>query len=123
MRFISVDLPEPDGPMIATYSLRRMARSTPRSARTISPPMSYSRLMPRVTITQSLPGVAPAAPTTACRSAVVLSGASTESLHDVLAHVFACWLLGVVLRLADQRAILQLADRLIGAGDDLARLP
>ena len=72
MRFISVDLPEPDGPMIATYSLRRMARSTPRSARTISPPMSYSRLMPRVTMTQSLSGAAPGSPTTAWRSAVVL---------------------------------------------------
>ena len=53
MRFISVDLPEPDGPMIATYSLRRTARSTPRSARTISPPISYWRVMPRVTMTQS----------------------------------------------------------------------
>ncbi len=30
MTFMSVDLPEPDGPMIATYSLRPMARSTPR---------------------------------------------------------------------------------------------
>ena len=40
MRFISVDLPEPDGPMIATYSLRPMATSTPRKARTTSPPMS-----------------------------------------------------------------------------------
>ena len=30
--------------------------STPRSARTTSPPMSYSRLRPRVTITQSLVG-------------------------------------------------------------------
>jgi hypothetical protein len=39
MRFISVDLPEPDGPMIATYSLRVISRSTPRSARTVSVPM------------------------------------------------------------------------------------
>jgi hypothetical protein len=38
--FMSVDLPEPDGPMIATYSLRWTARSTPRKACTISPPMS-----------------------------------------------------------------------------------
>ena len=30
--FISVDLPEPDGPMIATYSPRSTVRSTPRSA-------------------------------------------------------------------------------------------
>ena len=38
--FISVDLPEPDGPMMATYSLRRISRSTPRSAWTISAPIS-----------------------------------------------------------------------------------
>jgi len=38
-RFISVDLPDPDGPMIATYSFRSIARSTPRSARTVSVPI------------------------------------------------------------------------------------
>src|SRR5439155_118681 len=70
MMFISVDLPEPDGPMIATYSLRPMARSTPRSARTISPPMSYSRLIPRVTMIQRLPGTPPWVPVTLSRSAV-----------------------------------------------------
>ena len=32
MMCISVDLPEPDGPMIATYSPRRTSRLTPRSA-------------------------------------------------------------------------------------------
>ena len=62
MMFISVDLPDPDGPMIATYSLRAMAMSTPRNARTTSPPMSYSRLMPRVTMTHFGSGVAPATP-------------------------------------------------------------
>src|SRR5260221_7584067 len=41
IRFINVDLPEPDGPMMATYSLRSMRRSTPRSACTCSAPMSY----------------------------------------------------------------------------------
>ena len=29
MRFMSVDFPDPDGPMMATYSLRRIATSTP----------------------------------------------------------------------------------------------
>jgi hypothetical protein len=62
--FMSVDLPEPDGPMIATYSLRPIARSTPRSARTTSPPMSYSRLMPRVTMTQRVSGAPSCATTT-----------------------------------------------------------
>jgi hypothetical protein len=32
--FMSVDLPEPDGPMIATYSFASMSRSTPFRART-----------------------------------------------------------------------------------------
>ena len=34
MMFISVDLPEPEGPMIAMYSLWRMSSETPASART-----------------------------------------------------------------------------------------
>ena len=38
MRFISVDFPEPDGPMIATYSPRSMVKVTPRRARTFSSP-------------------------------------------------------------------------------------
>ena len=92
MTFISVDLPEPDGPMIATYSLRRIARSTPRRARTISPPMSYSRLMPRVTITQSLPGAWPGR----ADDGLPLGGGAERGFercllaHDVLAHVLAC---------------------------------
>ena len=32
MRFISVDLPEPDGPMMATYSPFSMVMLTPRRA-------------------------------------------------------------------------------------------
>src|SRR5713101_8239165 len=42
MRFISVDLPDPEGPMMATYSLRRIWRLMPRRACTCcSDPMSY----------------------------------------------------------------------------------
>src|SRR5438876_5805608 len=42
IRFIKVDLPDPDGPMMATYSLRSMRRFTPRKACTCcSEPMSY----------------------------------------------------------------------------------
>ncbi len=51
--FISVDLPDPDGPMIATNSLRRMVMSTPLRACTTSPPIWYSRWRLRVTITAS----------------------------------------------------------------------
>src|SRR5690606_35858036 len=43
IRFISVDLPDPDGPMIATYSPFSIDRSTPRSAWISSPPMRYLR--------------------------------------------------------------------------------
>ncbi len=38
---MKVDLPEPDGPMTATYSLRRISRFTPRSACTTSEPIRY----------------------------------------------------------------------------------
>src|SRR5258706_10400465 len=48
--FISVDLPEPDGPMIATYSLVSMSRSTPFRAWTFSSPTSYTRCRSRITI-------------------------------------------------------------------------
>src|SRR5437762_1506600 len=41
IRFISVDLPDPDGPIIATYSPRRTSNETPWSACTFSAPMSY----------------------------------------------------------------------------------
>src|SRR6185503_2311241 len=41
--FMSVDLPEPDGPMIATYSFCSMSRSTPFSARTSLSPTWYLR--------------------------------------------------------------------------------
>ena len=40
MRFISVDLPEPDGPMIATYSPRSIWIETPRSAWISSSPIT-----------------------------------------------------------------------------------
>jgi acyl-CoA thioesterase-1 len=36
--FMSVDLPEPDAPMIATYSPSRIVRSMPLSASTITEP-------------------------------------------------------------------------------------
>ncbi len=52
MMFISVDLPEPDGPMIATYSLRRMSSETPRSAWIrLRRPSRYSRVRSRMRMT------------------------------------------------------------------------
>ena len=50
MRFISVDLPEPDGPMIATYSPRSIVNVTPRRARTFSSPTEYVFSMSRIPI-------------------------------------------------------------------------
>ena len=37
--FIRVDLPEPDGPMIATSSPRLISSDTPRNAGTVMSPM------------------------------------------------------------------------------------
>src|SRR6185503_3985872 len=103
MMFISVDLPEPDGPMMATYSLRAMATSTPRSARTISPPMSYSRLMPCVTITHFESGGAPDSPTAAWRAALE---------RDCVSMMFTLFgsnrLLRLHLQLTDECAVLEL---------------
>ena len=39
---MSVDLPEPDGPMMATYSPWSMVRLTPRSAATEMDPVRYT---------------------------------------------------------------------------------
>jgi len=39
-KFISVDLPEPEAPMMATISPASMERLTPSSARTCVPPAS-----------------------------------------------------------------------------------
>ncbi len=53
MRFIIVDLPDPEGPMMATNSPFRMVRSTPRRACTVSEPITYCRSMFRVTMMAS----------------------------------------------------------------------
>ena len=39
MMFMSVDLPDPDGPITATYSFCPMTQSTPFSALMVSSPM------------------------------------------------------------------------------------
>ncbi len=41
MMFISVDLPEPDGPMMATYSFGWTSTESPRRAWTCSTPIWY----------------------------------------------------------------------------------
>src|SRR5580765_3088270 len=54
--FMSVDLPEPDGPMMARYWFRGTTRSSGRSAWTISPPIANSRVTPCTRITSADPG-------------------------------------------------------------------
>src|SRR5690606_4621632 len=46
MMFISVDLPDPEAPMMATNSPARMVRSTSRSTGTVISPAGYSRPRP-----------------------------------------------------------------------------
>ena len=38
---MSVDLPDPDGPMIATNSFSPMSSVTPANASMVTPPMTY----------------------------------------------------------------------------------
>ena len=54
--FISVDLPEPDVPMMATISPAPIVTSTPRSARTSVLPMRYTFSSPRASINLILAG-------------------------------------------------------------------
>src|SRR5271154_1440920 len=54
MRFIKVDFPEPEGPMMATYSPLRICRSTPLSACTFSEPISYTFVRASVLMTTPL---------------------------------------------------------------------
>ena len=55
--FMSVVLPEPEGPMIASTH-RARPRSSPRRGRTVSPPMTYSRARSWIAMTgAALPGV------------------------------------------------------------------
>src|SRR5216684_315092 len=82
IRFMRVDLPDPDGPMTATYSFFLICTLTPCSARTTSPPMSYARVSLWVRMTMSGSGVSP---------------------------VRNAWSPG---------AVLEIADRLVGSGDD-----
>jgi hypothetical protein len=49
--FIIVDLPEPEGPISATYSLATMLRSTSASAVSVVLPIWYVLPMPRSSIT------------------------------------------------------------------------
>src|SRR6266446_3107980 len=51
IRFMSVDFPDPDGPMMATYSPLRISTSTPRNACTCSAPISYTLASASVLIT------------------------------------------------------------------------
>src|SRR5580658_10380803 len=53
MRFISVDFPDPEGPMIATYSPLRISRSIPLRACTCSEPISYTFV--RVSVLMTIP--------------------------------------------------------------------
>ena len=82
--------------------------------------MSYSRLMPRVTMTHFGSGAAPGLPVTTCRSAVI----AERCFYGVLGSRLGPrgGLLRVDLGLAHQRAVLQLANRLVGARNDLLAL-
>src|SRR4051812_10090093 len=65
---ISVDLPEPDGPVTATNSPASTSRFAPRSARTVTSPTWYVLTRSRIEITGmscSLPSASAAAATAA----------------------------------------------------------
>src|SRR5216110_940374 len=103
MRFMSVDLPDPDGPMTATYSFLWIWTLTPRRARTSSEPMSYSRVSLCVRMMTSGSGVSPVR-----NSWTVLTSGAGSSCRPIPGWA--------------ARARLQIADRLIRARDDRVAL-
>src|ERR1700754_990968 len=58
--FISVDLPDPDEPITATYSPASTRRDTPRNACTVVSPLPYVLVTPRISIRASPDRVPPA---------------------------------------------------------------
>src|SRR5690606_18435235 len=69
--FISVDLPEPDWPIMATISPRWMSRSTPLSTETLSPPAAKRRTSPEMAMMGSPEdGLRPARGESGCGSRV-----------------------------------------------------
>src|SRR6266403_973234 len=105
IRFISVDLPDPEGPMMATYSPLRISTSTPRSACTCSAPISYTLASASVLITtpeptrssryESVAGVS-----TGIRISLVLGYASTLLIF----LLFRCAVVHLYLSLRFQSA-------------------
>src|SRR5512136_2931442 len=82
MMFISVDLPEPEGPMMATISPCCTWNDTPRSAFTSTSPILYVRVTSLTSITGS-PGftaiVSPRRPWDNPRGQMLISQSSPES--------------------------------------------
>src|SRR3954470_15602112 len=87
---ISVDLPEPDGPVTATNSPASTSRFAPRSARTVTSPTWYVLTRSRIEITGiscSLPSASAAATTAAAGPA---RGSALRSEQRVV-RVISAW--------------------------------
>ncbi len=84
MRFMSVDLPEPDGPMIATYSPWSMVKLTPRRAWISSAPIWYVRQRSSARMSAPLAAAATAALMNAFFLFSTLMRASSLSVRRVL---------------------------------------
>src|SRR4051812_32195341 len=79
MMCISVDLPLPEGPRIATISPSPISKLTSSSARTTLPPSVYVFTSDRATITARVP--ASLGSTTSAAAAAAAAGLRTEEAH------------------------------------------
>src|SRR5580765_756377 len=81
---MSVDLPEPEGPMMATYSPRSIRRLTPRNACTCSVPIWYVFQRSSVQMMQSLGGAMIVSEISATCVAILFSwSAATREPHSL----------------------------------------
>src|SRR6266702_2678814 len=118
MRFINVDLPEPDGPMMATYSLRLMLILTPRNACTCcSDPMSYVFHRSSVQMMHSAGGAFSTVDTLSTCVAILLVSSLMPALAPLLG--LFVFLLGCGVVYLHTGSVLKRAKNFIAAGDDL----
>src|SRR5687768_9342976 len=123
---ISVDLPEPEGPVAATNSPGSMSSDTPRSACTFTSPTSYVLMRSRTEITgitdlpAAPPAAAPGAWESAAREALTSAAQSRErsarrrrrlarGSRDYVCHDFGAFLQLTIHRL-NQLGLLTVGD-------------
>src|SRR5580658_10222030 len=121
IRFISVDLPDPDGPMMATYSPRFMVMSTPETAWISWSPMMY--VFHRSYVRMTMPSRFNCSPRSiASFSASACAMGDSRYLLTGRRPVLRLLRHGRLVIYLDLSFVAQRSDHLVTAGNDLVPL-